>query len=432
MKTPPIQQKQAAAPQQEQSGQESEGKSLTPPAFQLKASEAGAASGGNAAQLKSAGPQGGGQGPIQRAGQVYKINNKQAALRGGAPDFKSLGKYIPKGTAVEILEEQSTDKDTFVRVKNVDSGAELGWTKKENVTGIQEHYKAAKASYTYHIGGYDLLVYVPKGIETATNPNIFLFFHGNGGDYSLDKKHTPGTYEFPDNPALSANMNDAVANSGSIAICPQGKNVPSMSNEWGGISADVFKTIVDQTLTQLSGDLGRADKPLKSGSVSVAGHSAGGAALGKAALGTGATDVTLQDAGYNFGNSWKSLREWFFAGAESKTVRVITRPNADDTHTLIDSGGYFDKSQIIAYGNTIKQKVTVEEFKGDGKTVEDGGIKLVRGFRVYRKDGSLMGSLRYYQRTSGDHWAASSGTMATSMTSGKKDKEADTNAPRKK
>lgn len=429
MKTPPLQQKQAAGPQQEPTSQESEGKSLAPPAFQLKASESGGAPTGNAAQMKAASPKGG-QGAVQMAGQFYTINNAEAALRGGAPDFKSLGKTIPKFTSVQIVEEVTNDKGVYVRVKNSDTGAELGWTKKENVTGIQDFYQPAKASYTYHIGGYDMLVFVPKGIESATNPNVFLFFHGNGGDYSTSKTHTPGTYEFKDNPAISANMNDAVANSGSIAICPQGHH-EKMSTEWGGITADQFKGMVDQTLAQLSGDLGRADKPIKAGAVSVAGHSAGGAALGKAALGTDATDVTLQDAGYNFSNSWKSLREWFFDGTEPRTVRVITRPKAGDTHTLIDSGGYFDKSQITAYASKIGHKVTVEEFKGDGKTVEDGGIKLVRGYRVYRKDGSLQGSLRYYERASGDHWAASSGTMEASMTSGKKDQETDANAKKK-
>lgn len=428
MKTPPLQQKQAAGPSQESSNQESEGKSLAPPAFQLKTSESGGAPSGNAAQLKAASPKGG-QGAVQMAGQFYTINNKLAALRGGAPDFKSLGKTIPKFTSVQIEEEVTNDKGVYVRVKDSDTGAELGWTKKENVTGIQDFYKPAKASYTYHIGGYDMLVFVPKGIESATNPNVFLFFHGNGGDYSTSRTRAE-TKTYEDNPAISANMSEAATNSGSIAICPQGHH-DKMSTEWGDITADQFKGMVDKTLEQLSGDLGRGDKPIKAGAVSVAGHSAGGAALGKAALGTGATDVTLQDAGYGFSKSWDSLRDWFFQGTDPRTVRVITRAYADDTHTLIDSGGNFDKSKIISHASKLGKKVKVEEFKGDGKTVEDGGIKLVRGYRVYREDGSLQGSLRYYQRISSDHWTASSGTMATSMTSGKKDRETDENAKKK-
>jgi hypothetical protein len=451
MKTPPIQQKQVADSQQSSSGLESEGKALAPPAFQLMASAGSDAppvqrqvNGQGAAplQLKPDGPQGGGGGQHTPA-KVLTITNGNSMLRSGPPTFASLGTKIPQGTRVEVLEEKTVNGKTYIRVMDHDTGTELGWTTKSNSEDLDKKYAAAGASFNYHVDGLDLLVFLPKDGLKKTNVDVFMFFHGRGGDFTTTKTHTPGTNEYADNPAISAKIPDAVSKSGGIAICPQGKQF-KVDIDWGNIAAGGFKKMVDTTLTRLSADLDRTDKPLTAGNVSLAGHSAGGNAMGQAALDTGATDVTLQEAGYGFTNSWKKLRDWFLLGQAPKTMRVITQNNGNRhaTRTLVKDatrqdgkyvpGGTFSAAEIVSYSKQLVKEgklpgpVTVQEFKGDGKA-EAGDIVLERGFRVLRSDGSLQGSLRLYHLADekADHWAASSQTMESTMTAGAADRAAD-------
>ena len=453
MKTPPVQQKQVAKSGQDAPRTEAEGKSVAPPAFQLKTSDGNAtspASGAGAqtqALQRKAEFEEGEKGTAQNAPQLLTIIDKNAALREGPPSFKPLKTKIPRGTRVEVLEESVVKRQTYIRVKDHDSGAELGWTSKGNSKDLDAKYKAAGATYTYHVDGHDLLVFLPKDGLKTQNPNVFMFFHGRGGDYATTKTHTPGTSEFADNPAISGKIPDAVSNSGGIAICPQGHGF-KVDGDWGSIGAGGFQKMASTALGHLSKDLGMEDKPLTAGNVSLAGHSAGGNALGQAALDTGATDVTMQEAGYGFENSWGKLRDWFLQGQGPKTMRVITQGNSKGESTrkpvreaatrkgkVIGKGAQLSSTEIVAYSKKLTKEgllpgpVTVQEFQGDGK-VEDGNIIMERGYRVFKSDGSLQGSMRLYHLAdpTADHWAAATETMATSMTSGAKDRAADQEA----
>src|SRR5262249_29112595 len=137
----------------------------------------------------------------------------------------------------------------------------------------------------------------PRGVD------VFLFFHGRAGDYSANKK--ADAKDKTDNPALAADMKNAAAQSHVIAICPQGKTL-NVENEWATMDAASYQDLVRTTLARLGPDLG-LKRPLQPRAVSVAGHSAGGAAIGGAAAATDATDVTLQEAGYG-GGAWN--RSW--------------------------------------------------------------------------------------------------------------------------
>ncbi len=420
MKTAPIQQNQAEDHQSQSLDNTSEGKSMAPPTFQLKTANENA--------------------PMQREPDTpvttLTITNGNAILRGGPPGFDDLGSKIPPGTRVDILEESGKGNSAYIRVKDHDTGNELGWTWKKNTENLDKKYKNSNASYTYHVNGHDLTVFLPKEGLKDSKVNVFMFFHGIGGDYTTDKTHAVnGGYE--DNPAIAAKMTEAVSNSGSIAICPQGNNPGSVTSEWAAIKAGGFQAMLSQTLKHLSADLGMTEQPLTAGNVSLAGHSAGGSALGQAALDTGATDVTLQEAGYgsnSFKKSWKKLRDWFLMGQGPKSMRVITQNNGNRhaTRKPVAKGGEFSASEIVNYSKELVKAgqlpgpVTVEEMIGDGK-VEEGGIVMERGFRVIGSDGKLIGSMRLYhmEDAEADHWAAASETMESSMTSGKKDQAAD-------
>jgi hypothetical protein len=452
MKTPPIQQKQVAETQQHSSTLEAEGKSLAPPAFQLKASQGIApppANGGGGIakplQMKPKDPQGGvdGQEKITLGTPgIRTITDATSWLRGGPPTFASLGTKIAQGTRVEVLEEKVTKTGTYIRIKDYDTDAELGWTSKGNAPDLDARYKNAGSTFNYHVDGHDLLVFLPKDGLKNDNPDVFMFFHGRGGDYTSTKTHAKnGGYE--DNPAISAKIPDAVAQSGGIAICPQGHGF-KVDIDWGAIGAGGFQKMVDTTLKRLSKDLDKTDTPLTAGNISLAGHSAGGNALGQAAMDTGATDVTLQEAGYGFDKSWKKLREWFLTGNSPKTMRVITQGNANGSATRkpvaeaktvkgkTTKGGMLSTSEIVSYSSQLVDKgllqapVTVEQFEGND-TVEAGGIVLERGYRVFGDNKKLLGSMRLYHLADkdADHWAAATQTMEASMTAGKVDRAAD-------
>lgn len=418
MKTAPIQQNQSENQQNEFFGQSPEGKSMTPPTFQLQA-----------------GDENGTETPTTDPPVVMTTTNDDARLRGGPPEFAETGSNISQGTRLEVLEEQRKGNSAYIRVKDHDTQQELGWTWKGNVENLDQKYQQANATYHYHVGGNDLIVFLPENGLTDARPDIFMFFHGIGGDYSTDKTHARnGGYE--DNPAIAADMAQAVNNSGGIAICPQAKNPGNATREWKAIQEGGFQAMVDQTLARLNADLGRTEQPLTAGNISIAGHSAGGSALGQAALDTGATDVTLQDAGYHYNSfreSWPKLRDWFLLGEAPKTIRVISQVNnRGGTQYPVTGDRELAKGEIVSHSRElvgagqIPGPVTVEEIAGNDQ-VEKGGIVLKEGYRVIRSDGQLQGSLRIYEMASGsvDHWGVASETMESSMTAGERDRAAD-------
>ncbi len=453
MKTPPVQHSQAADSRHEPTGLESEGKSMAPPAFQLKTTESSSTSAAaKPVHQKAADPQAvqdSKQESKQVPAEVLTITDGNAYLRSGAPTFAPLKSKITQGTRVDVLEESVVGGKTYIRVQDHDTGAELGWTAKANAVNLDKKYKPASATHVYNVGGHDILVFMPKDGLKKTNVDVFMFFHGRGSDYSTTQTHAKSK-GFDDNPAISANIADAVSKSGGIAICPQGHGF-KVENDWGAIGAGGFQKMIDTTLAHLSTDLGMSEKPLTAGNVSLAGHSAGGNALGQAAQDTGATDVTLQEAGYNFTNSWTKLRDWFMLGQSPKTMRVVTQNNGNRhaTRTLLRDAqkvdgkpvpaGKFNPKEIVDYSKQLVKDgklqgpVKIEEFQGDGK-VEAGDIVLERGFRVLRSDGSLMGSLRLYHLAdeNADHWAAATQTMESSMTNGAKDRATDKAAMEKR
>jgi hypothetical protein len=91
--------------------------------------------------------------------------------------------------------------------------------------------------------------------------------------------------------------------------------------------------LITGAIKQLNHDV-KPIPELTVGSISIAGHSAGGSALGEAAaqLGDQIHDVTMQDGGYNNGaflDSHHKLVEWLVTGEVDKMLRVIVHGNVD-------------------------------------------------------------------------------------------------------
>jgi hypothetical protein len=143
-----------------------------------------------------------------------------------------------------------------------------------------------------------------------------------------------------DNPALGAHFADALASSGRNAIVIGTEAPGSKSGRawpyWEKV-AGKYRQIFDDIMGQLQTDLTQGFTVNR---VQVAGHSAGGKAIGRAAaeLGDLVTDVDAQDSGYGsssagaFGGSYVKLREWLLSGTAEhpRTLRVLTQNKPND------------------------------------------------------------------------------------------------------
>jgi hypothetical protein len=187
-----------------------------------------------------------------------------------------------------------------------------------------------------------LLVY-PPAILDPTKVDLFVFFHGMRADYG-EGKGKQGSEPI----ALWSHLQEAIAGTDRLGIVPQApatwrlgdiddpenpgkkkKGWEPVTAQWHEALAKIgFDGLIKIALDNLRRDLGLPD-PLVPGEIHVAGHSAGGLGIieatkrdaGAKTYGDMVQDVTLQDAGYDFG--WRPLMDWFLEGSPGKTVRVL-------------------------------------------------------------------------------------------------------------
>jgi hypothetical protein len=113
----------------------------------------------------------------------FTVTDRQALIRGGAPDFASTGATIPVGSYVLVTEKADSGGKTFVKVSRAEikkgklkTKEELGWTSAANLTdGCTAHFASAEwldqkgANACWRLGKY---------IGTKILVNIV----GNGGE----------------------------------------------------------------------------------------------------------------------------------------------------------------------------------------------------------------------------------------------------------
>jgi len=257
------------------------------------------------------------------------------------------------------------------------------------------------------------MVYLPRGGLKSATPDVSMFFHGNGADFK--------TMDDKDNSVKSARLAEAVGASGRqvIALAPfSGKNPKTGKDaEWQALAAGSYRTMIDEVLVSLGRDL-LMTTPLKAGAVSLIGHSGGGRALGQAAIETGATEVTLQDAGYgkfngevsvNYTSGWDKLGRWFLTGQAPKTLRVLTcwgRGTGDgdnSTRFVLENkiSGFSVSALEAQMGRLVKEgalvdKLTLTKEGGDASSVRDGDMKLESRLVARKPDGTLQGTLHVF------------------------------------
>ena len=252
---------------------------------------------------------------------------------------------------------------------------------------------------------HDVIVFLPPGGLVGPTMDVFVFFHGMGGDYASKSSNT----------AKNSNLPQAIAASGKVGLAPVG----GAGANWETWAPGDFKSMVDDALARVSADEG-VTPAVKAGSVSIAGHSAGGKALGQAALDLDAPEVTLQDAGYgkfkgapaeNYIASWDKLGKWFLAGKSPKTLRVISHDakgtgavdastryaveNAD--HGFSEAALKATMAGLVASG-AITAPLTLTTEAGDRtpRVGSGGGMRLESKLTATRADGGHQGTMYLY------------------------------------
>jgi hypothetical protein len=159
-----------------------------------------------------------------------------------------------------------------------------------------------------------------------------------------------------------------------------------MSGEWPLWSElgkkNGYQELILQSLKQLSDQLG-INPPLTVGSVSVAGHSAGGSALGDVAaqLGDAIHDMTYEDGGYSDKpgqSAWKASHDkvaaWLLGGESDKLLRVLLHGENNHKEGSNLYSHFNDKSLEQAAEKLGKHgvKVTREEGNHDPRSADKG------------------------------------------------------------
>jgi hypothetical protein len=196
----------------------------------------------------------------------------------------------------------------------------------------------------------------PGGIKGTVD--VFVFFHGMYAHHDAKSKSV-------DDPERESHMAEAVAASGRnmVALSPAAEMTKAEWPMWSALSKHSgFAQVVEQSLAQLSTDLGT---PLTAGTISIAGHSAGGSAVGEAAdqLGDAVHDVTLQDGGYtsaSFLASHEKLVHWLLTGKTDKTVRVITHGDPDK----------------VSEGNVLKHYLSPDNLQAQAAKLQFDGVSV--------------------------------------------------------
>jgi hypothetical protein len=228
--------------------------------------------------------------------------------------------------------------------------------------------------------------FLPPG-GAKGNVEVFLFLHGMFAhhDRSKDKGFRPGKDINDPNPDEAMNLAGAMAATrrNLVTLAP----VAHFAGEWP-LWRELndnsgFKELIVQSLEQLSDKLS-IDPALNVGSISLAGHSAGGTGLGGAAkqFGDMLHDVTYEDAGYadkpGKGSGWKDSHDkvaaWLLGGDSDKILRVLLHGEHNRSEaTILHS--HFNKESLEHTARTLKKDgvtVTREDGNKDKRTADKG------------------------------------------------------------
>lgn len=226
---------------------------------------------------------------------------------------------------------------------------------------------------TYRIPGLPTVrAFLPPGGVKGT-VDVFMFFHGMYAHHDAKSKGV-------DDPERESHMAEAVAGSGRnlVALAPAAEMTKAEWPMWSALNKNQgYSQIVEHCLQQLSTDFS-SDPALTPGAISLAGHSAGGSALGEAAeqLGDAVHDVTLQDGGYGsdaFLGSHKKLVHWFLTGQADKLIRVITHGDPGKVNEGNVLKGFLNVEHLEKAAADLKAqgvKVTLEPGNADKRSVD--------------------------------------------------------------
>jgi hypothetical protein len=178
----------------------------------------------------------------------------------------------------------------------------------------------------------------PGGVTGAVE--VFLFLHGM---YAHETPRKDMPIKDP-NPEEAMNLAGAMAKTqrNLVTLAPIARMAGDYP-QWKDLEAngDGYKRLIDGAIANLPPDAHSG--PITVGSISIAGHSAGGQALGEASeqLGDAIHDMTMEDGGYGDNqkkhpgsHAWKDSHakvvKWLLSGQTEKLLRVLL--HGEDNH----------------------------------------------------------------------------------------------------
>lgn len=237
---------------------------------------------------------------------------------------------------------------------------------------LDQQYAKAGASHVFAatvLGRpIPVMTYVSAGFDPAKPVDVVIFFHGHVADYSAAGVDNMTR----ENPAIAARLPEVAADAGDsvVVLAPQLNTGDRLQEDWTKLTSADHQAIVAAAFAGLKQARGLADD-IPRGSISLAGHSAGGKAVGGAAsaFGDAVTDITLQDAGYDFTTyqeSFRLVREWLITGAPGKTLRIISKAAQAGT----DTRGAAETPAAETRARALSQEAVQQSIDAAGRTAD--------------------------------------------------------------
>jgi hypothetical protein len=297
----------------------------------------------------------------------------------------------------------------------------------KNVDPAPAHVDGKVKPHLLHLEDFPPIhAFVPPG-GVQGHVEVMLFLHGMYAYYEGAKG---AAINDPD-PDRSMNLAGAAAATtrNLVTLAPVATSSQNSWPHWKELAENgTFPKLIKKALEQLSTDM--SIKPnLEVGSISLAGHSAGGQGIGFAAgqLMDAVHDVTMEDGGYGNGKSkdWapahRELGKWLLGGKTDKILRVMYRKGHDHSEgDIIQSVMNPEKLEALAHSkgkdfNFPEVTVTRDEGNKDKRTVKDAYLDHV--LHIHGRPGTR--TVNVFVVNTGDHMRLRNDVTQRLMTEGR-------------
>ncbi len=241
----------------------------------------------------------------------------------------------------------------------------------KDVDAAPPHVDAKVTPRILHLDNFPPIhAFVPPG-GVKGHVEVMLFLHGMYAYYDRVKTEKADPHKVINDPDPDKSMNLAGATAATtrnlITLAPVATSAGHSWPHWKDIAdGEGFPKMISKALAKLTEEL-HVDPKLEVGSISLAGHSAGGQGIGFAAaqLEDAVHDVTMEDGGYhgpdaNWEPAHRDLAKWLLGGKTDKILRVMFRRGHDDSE-----------------GHVLQSIMNEEKLRAFAASKEGGGHAII-------------------------------------------------------